>query len=106
MKKTANVQSVPAPQPKKSAWKALCTIVLSWALIAPAHAQGFDKVTTAVDNVKAILTAVSLSVVTIAIIWAGFLLLSGKGEMGKLITIIAGGLLIGGAAQLAAYFIT
>ena len=37
-----------------------------------ALAQGFDKINTTVTNVNTILVTISIAVVTIAIIWAGF----------------------------------
>ena len=37
-----------------------------------AFAQGFDKINTTVTNVNTILVTISIAVVTIALIWAGF----------------------------------
>ena len=49
---------------------------LATLLLAPvsqvALAQGFDKINTTVTNVQTILVTISIAVVTIAIIWAGF----------------------------------
>ena len=50
---------------------ALAAIVLA-LLSQAALAQGFDKINTTVTNVNTILVTISIAVVTIAIIWAGF----------------------------------
>ncbi|WP_234413968.1 TrbC/VirB2 family protein, partial [Ideonella sp. A 288] len=49
-------------------------LALTAKLLLPqlALAQGFDKINTTVTNVNEILVTISIAVVTIAIIWAGF----------------------------------
>ena len=46
--------------------------ILSAIASQAVQAQGFDKINTTVTNVQTILVTISIAVVTIAIIWAGF----------------------------------
>jgi len=80
------------------------------ALLAadPAFAQGaggLQKVNTFMDNVLAVLRGVSVSVVTIAIMWAGYRFLFKHADMGEIGKILGGGLVIGGASELARYLL-
>lgn len=82
--------------------------VLVLAAADPALAQssgGFQKANEFIDNVLSILRGVSLGVVTIAIIWAGYKFLFKKADLTEVGMILAGGMLIGGAAELARYLI-
>lgn len=84
-------------------------IVFCVLLIAldPAVAQGgLEKVNTFVDHVLVVLSGVSTAVVTIAIIWAGYKFLFKQADIAECGKILAGGLLIGGAAELATYLLT
>lgn len=85
------------------------TIVVALiALLAvePAFAQGgLDKVNTFVANVLVVLRGISIGVVTIAIMWAGYKFLFKHADMAECGKILAGGLLIGGAAELASYLL-
>ncbi|MDR0576114.1 MAG: TrbC/VirB2 family protein [Candidatus Accumulibacter sp.] len=71
-----------------------------------APAGGLDKVNDFMDNVLSILNGVSLTVVTIAIMWAGYKYLFKHADIGECAKILAGGLLIGGAGQLATYLLS
>lgn len=72
----------------------------------PAFAQGgLDKVNTFMDNVLSVLRGVSITVVTIAIIWAGYKFLFKHADIAEVGKILAGGLLIGGAAELARFLL-
>lgn len=72
----------------------------------PAFAQGgLDKVNTFMDNVLSILRGVSITVVTIAIMWAGYKFLFKHADIAECAKILAGGLLIGGAAELARFLL-
>lgn len=80
-------------------------IVACIAIAMPAFAQGLDKANESVDTVIDILNGVSIGVATIAFMWIGFKYLFStidKTEVGR---IVVGALIIGGAAQLAAFFI-
>jgi type IV secretion system protein VirB2/type IV secretion system protein PtlA len=75
-------------------------------VVEPAFAQGgLDKVNTFAQNIQSILTGVSITVVTIAIMWAGYKFLFAHAQLGEIIKIVAGGLLIGGASALAGYLL-
>jgi len=71
-----------------------------------AASGGLDKVNTFVANLLTILRGVSIGVVTIAIMWAGYKFLFRHADMAECGKIIAGGLLIGGAAELASYLLS
>ena len=81
-------------------------IVLANALILPmARAQGFDKINTTVTNVQAILVTISIAVVTIAIIWAGFKMIFQGARLADVANVLIGGTLIGGAAAFANFIV-
>ena len=71
-----------------------------------ARAQGFDKINTTVANVNAILVTISIAVVTIAIIWAGFKMIFQGARLADVANVLIGGTLVGGAAAFAAYIVT
>jgi type IV secretion system protein VirB2 len=73
---------------------------------AIALAQGFDKINTTVSNVNAILITISIAVVTIAIIWAGFKMIFQGARLADVANVLIGGTLIGGAAAFASYIVT
>jgi type IV secretion system protein VirB2 len=81
--------------------------VLTSALLPQlAAAQGFDKINTTVTNVQTILVTISIAVVTIAIIWAGFKMIFQGARLGDVANVLIGGTLIGGAAAFASYIVT
>jgi len=69
-------------------------------------AAGFDKVNDTVMNVVAILITVSVAVVTIAIIWAGFKMIFQGARLADVATVLMGGTLVGGAGAMAAYIVS
>jgi type IV secretion system protein VirB2 len=75
------------------------------ALAQPALAQGFDKINTTVTNINGILVTVSVAVVTIAIIWAGFKMMFQGARLSDVANVLIGGTLVGGAAAFAAYIV-
>lgn len=75
-------------------------------LMNPAFAVGgLDRVNTFMDNVLSILRGVSLTTVTIAIIWAGYKFLFKHADITEVGKILIGGLMIGGAAELAHFLL-
>ena len=68
--------------------------------------QGFDKVNTTVTNVNSILVTISVAVVTIAIIWAGFKMIFQGARLADVANILIGGTLVGGAAAFASYIVS
>jgi type IV secretion system protein VirB2 len=71
-----------------------------------AAAQGFDKINTTVTNLNAILVTISIAVVTIAIIWAGFKMIFQGARLADVANVLIGGTLIGGAAAFATYIVS
>jgi type IV secretion system protein VirB2 len=68
-----------------------------------AHAQVFARINTPVINLQAILLIISVAVVTIAIIWAGFRMVFKGARLADVANILIGGTFIGGAAAFAAF---
>jgi type IV secretion system protein VirB2 len=71
-----------------------------------ASAQGFDKINTTVTNVNAILVTISVAVVTIAIIWAGFKMIFQGARLADVANVLIGGTLVGGAAAFASFIVS
>ncbi|MGS0754116.1 TrbC/VirB2 family protein [Roseateles sp. GG27B] len=71
-----------------------------------AIAQGFDKINATVTNVNTILVTISISVVTIAIIWAGFKMIFQGARLADVANVLIGGTLVGGAAAFANYIVS
>jgi hypothetical protein len=71
----------------------------------PTLAGGVQKVSDFTDNILAIFHAISLTVVIIALTWTGYKFMYQHASMGECAKILGGGLLIGGAAELAAYLV-
>ncbi len=90
-----------------------CARCLRFALpvaLATLHAlsiaQGFDKIEKTVNNVNTILVTISIAVVTIAIIWAGFKMIFQGARLADVANVLIGGTLVGGAAAFASYIVT
>lgn len=107
MKKTVSTNSAVSTSGLGKAFQLLAVFFsLALFVVEPAFAQGgLEKVNTFVDNVLVILRACSIGVVTIAIMWAGYLFLFKRADMADCGKILVGGLLIGGAAELASYLL-
>ncbi len=75
---------------------------LAWAQAA---GGSFDKINTTVTNVQTILVTISIAVVTIAIIWAGFKMIFQGARLADVANVLIGGTLIGGAAAFASYIV-
>jgi type IV secretion system protein VirB2 len=87
-----------------------CAALASTALLLAsvsqgALTQGFEKINTTATNVNLILVAVSVTLVTIAIIWAGFKMIFQSARLADVANILIGGTLIGGAAVIAAFIV-
>ena len=87
--------------------KSLTLSFLVASAFAPARggAQGFTKISTTVNNVQAILVTISVAVVTIAIIWAGFKMIFQGARLADVANVLLGGTLVGGAAAFAAFIV-
>jgi type IV secretion system protein VirB2/type IV secretion system protein PtlA len=62
-------------------------------------------VNTFVQNVLSVLQGIAIAVVTVAIMWAGYKFLFKHADIAEVGKILGGGLLVGGAAELAAYLL-
>jgi type IV secretion system protein VirB2 len=82
-----------------------CWPVILLAAPSTALAQGFDKINTTVTNVQAILVTISVAVVTIAIIWAGFKMIFQGARLADVANVLIGGTIVGGAAAFASYIV-
>lgn len=71
-----------------------------------AWAQGFQKINTTVLNVNAILVTISIAVVTIAIMWAGFKMIFQGARLADVANVLIGGTLVGGAAAFASFIVS
>jgi type IV secretion system protein VirB2 len=80
-------------------------VLLGAALPHLVRAQGFAKVNTTVTNVEAVLVTISIAVVTIAIIWAGFKMIFQGARLADVANVLIGGTLIGGAAAFASFIV-
>lgn len=86
----------------------ILTLLACLTLMAePALAQGgLDRVNSFVDNVIMVLQGIAIGVVTVAIMWAGYKLLFKHADVLECAKILGGGLLIGGAAEIASWLLT
>jgi type IV secretion system protein VirB2 len=89
----------------RQALPALAILALA-ALPEAASAQGFDKISNTITNLESMLTSISVAVVTIAIIWAGFKMIFQGAHLADVANILIGGTLIGGAAAFASYIVS
>jgi len=91
--------------PTATALRAL-GVAAAGAATSLASAQGFERVNTTVTNVQTILVTISVAVVTIAIIWAGFKMIFQGARLADVANVLIGGTLVGGAAAFASYIVT
>lgn len=80
-------------------------VIVPMLLAKAAWAQGFDKLNTTVTNVNDILMTISVAVVTIAIVWAGFKMIFQGARLADVANVLIGGTLIGGAAAFAGFIV-
>lgn len=73
---------------------------------ALAGVGGLTKVNTTMTAIQTTLTTVGVVILTIAIIWAGFKMLFQNSRFTDVAGIVFGGILIGGAAAIAAWLAT
>jgi type IV secretion system protein VirB2 len=96
----------PAQPAARPCLSPVVAIALALAAFGPlAMAQGFDKIEETVTNVYDILVVISVAVVTIAIIWAGFKMIFQGARLADVANVLIGGTLVGGAAAFAAFIV-
>ncbi|HEX5738166.1 MAG TPA: TrbC/VirB2 family protein [Hydrogenophaga sp.] len=87
----------------------LCLLVFMPQALAQALPEGFTEACQNVDgfmdSVVTLLGAVSIGVVTVAIIFAGYQIAFAHKRLSDVAPILIGGLLIGGAATIATWFV-
>lgn len=87
---------------RRCAAASLAALVMAYR---PAGAQGFDKINDTVINVNTILVTISIAVVSIAIIWAGFKMIFQGARLADVANVLIGATLIGGASAMATYIV-
>lgn len=72
----------------------------------PAYAVGgLDKVSGFMSDILTLLRGVSVTVVAIAFIWAGYKFLFQHADIMECLKIVGGGILIGSSTELARFFV-
>jgi type IV secretion system protein VirB2 len=83
----------------------LASATTSVALATEGAADGGEVITDFLNNIGDILNAASLVVVTIAIVFAGYQIAFNNKRISEVAPVLIGGVLIGGAGQIAAMLI-
>lgn len=96
-------QFATTPTARKSRFFNLFGTLLALAA-SPAFAQ-ISKVNTVMSNVQTVLVGVAVTIVTIAIMWAGFKMIFQHAKWTEISNIVIGAIFIGGAAGMAAWLI-
>jgi type IV secretion system protein VirB2 len=81
---------------------AACGVALA---ASPAFAQ-IARVNTVMQNVQTMLVGVSVIAFTVALIWAGFKMAFQHAKWSEISNIVIGGIIVGGAAGIAAWLLT
>ena len=89
---------------RRNAGRVIAATGVVAATTMPAHAQ-IAQVTTVMTNVQTVLTGVAVTMFTISIIWAGFKMAFQHAKWSEISNIVIGGILVGGAAAIAAWLI-
>jgi len=97
---------IKSTQPPRLPWRHVASSLVLGVLPRLAAAQGFEQINTTVLNVQEILVLISIAVVTIAIIWAGFKMIFQAARLGDVAHILIGGTFVGGAAAFASFIVT
>lgn len=87
---------------RKTTFILIAAAVGSAMLIEPAMAVGgIEKVNTTINNTISFLRTASVGIVTIAIMWAAYKFLFKHADVSEVVKILAGGAILGGAAEIA-----
>ena len=89
---------------KTTGIKASVLMLFMTLISSPAFAQ-ISKVNTVMSNVQAVLAGVSITIFTIVIMWAGIKMAWQQAKWSDISNIVIGGILVGGAAGIAAWLI-
>ncbi len=83
------------------------SFLLGLALLLEAHpawAQ-ISKVNQVMTNVQTVLVGVAVTLFTVAIMWAGFKMAFQQAQWSEISNVVIGGILVGGAAGIAAWLV-
>lgn len=100
-----------APHPQQLRWCVFLYLAVLVALVLPGAASGqdaSDTINTActfASNINKILNAVSIVVVTIAVVFAGYQIAYAHKRIGDVAPVLIGAILIGAAGQIAKMFL-
>lgn len=72
----------------------------------PVFAQGFEKVNTMVVSVQTLFITISVAIVSIAIMWAGFKMIFQGARLVDVANVLIGATFIGGATAFAGYLVS
>lgn len=90
---------------QRNAMLALAALALMILVAGPAGAQGLEKANSAVESVVSTLQTISIGVVTIAIIFAGYKVAFMSARFMDVVPVLIGGFLVGGAAAIASFLL-
>jgi hypothetical protein len=82
-----------------------CLFMLAGVMEPALAAGGLGKVNSFMDDIVGVLHGISAAVVTIAVMWAGYKYLFKHSDITECAKILGGGLLIGGAGEIAAFLV-
>ena len=85
----------------------VASCLIAGALLLEAHpawAQ-ISKVNTVMTNVQTVLVGVAVTLFTVAIMWAGFKMAFQQAQWSEISNLVIGGILVGGAAGIAAWLV-
>jgi type IV secretion system protein VirB2/type IV secretion system protein PtlA len=86
--------------------RVLFPALLLATLVEPALANGgLEKVDEFALSVETMMRAVSITVVSIAVMWAGYKFMFKSADIMEIGKILAGGMLIGGSAEIAGWLL-
>ncbi|MDQ1829847.1 TrbC/VirB2 family protein [Massilia scottii] len=88
----------------RNAYAARLAVAAVAMVSSPAYAQ-ITKVNTVMGNVQTVLTGVAVTCFTIALMFAGFKMAFQHAKWSEISNIVIGGIIVGGAAGIAAWLI-
>ncbi|RWU13140.1 TrbC/VirB2 family protein [Xanthomonas phaseoli] len=94
-----------AKSPSRTALLSVAALAAAMVIAGPAAAEGLEKVNQGAENVLSVLNAISVTIVTIAVIVAGYKMAFAHSRFVDVVPILGGGILIGAAPQLARFLI-
>ena len=85
-------------------WRIGLSMLFLLSSSIPAHAQ-LEKVEEGLDYLQAFIIGISVTVMTIIIVWQGFEVATGRKKLSDCYPMLLGGCLIGGAGSLAGFVV-